>query len=271
MSDSGAPTGLPPPMPLKVDRQRTTPFLLKLFYRRGSFNRLDDFSRTSTLPRDYIIIYTWRDCTLSELCSLISDALPSVCPARSRVGFKLVFADTRYPGLKYLAKELGFVTAGQADEASGRLTLDEAQFVVGDWIDVGIWPEGWSVGAGAAGGGMGGGAPAGPRGFGGGMRGPRGGMMEDRNGGSSGGGGYQPPPMGSGFRVRGGSRGGHGGFGDRLAGVPSGDWRRGENVDEGVGGMGMDRPMGGMGRGGGRFGGRGGGMGGMGGGRRYRD
>lgn len=165
---------------------------------------------------------------------LLSDALPAVCPPRSRCGFRLIFADTRYGNVRYTSKDLGAVVAGdQGTDAVGKKSLGEANFVVGDWIDVAVYPEGH------------GGVSVG-RGFGGGRG------MARENG------------MG-GFKVRGGARGA---FAERMggAGVPSGEWRRGENVDDmerGVGGAGMGM---GMGRGGGYR--RGGGPPGP---RRYRD
>ncbi|TGZ79843.1 hypothetical protein EX30DRAFT_396675 [Ascodesmis nigricans] len=229
-TDPTPPTTITPPTPpLKVDRQRTTPFLLKLFYRQGGYHRLDDF-RSDRQPREHIQIYTWRDCTLHELAMLLSDALPAVCPPRSRCGFRLIFADTRYGNVRITSKDLGAVVAGEVaveDDVGAKKTLGEAQFVVGDWIDVAVYPEGH-------------GGVSAPRGFGAGRGAP---MRENGMGG---------------YKIRGPGRGG---FGDRLGGVPPGEWRRGENLDDVERGPGM-----GMGRGGGFR--RGGGPPGP---RRYRD
>ncbi|KAL7267771.1 hypothetical protein RUND412_009629 [Rhizina undulata] len=216
--------------PVRVDRERTTPFLLKLFYRQGGFHRLDDF-RAQNQPRDHVSIYTWRDCTLHELSFLLSSALPSLCPPRSRCGFRLIYADTRYGAARYTSKDLGAVvpSGDAALDNVGKKTLSEVQFVVGDWIDVAIYPEGHG-GVSAAGGAAVGGAPR----FGSGRGGVLGGPRENGFGG---------------FRVRGAARGG---FGDR---VPTGEWRRGERVED----AGREATRGGFRRGGG------------GGGRRYRD
>lgn len=86
------------------------------------------------------------------------------------------------------------------DDVDGKKTLDEVRFVTGDWIDVAVCPEGG-------------------RGFSG-----RGGREN-----------------GQGFRVRGlAAERGRGGFGGGLGAtsVPSGEWRRGERVEEGAGGGG---------------------------------
>ncbi|PUU80684.1 Sin3 associated polypeptide p18-domain-containing protein [Tuber borchii] len=245
-------TTAPTTAPVKVDRRRTTPFLLKLFYRQGGFHRLDDFHAHSQ-PREHVTIYTWRDCTLNELSMLLSQALPGVCPPRSRCGFRLIFADTRYNTTRYTSKDLGAVVPnGDAGlETVGRKTLSEVSFVVGDWIDVCIYPEGHG-GVGATGNGRGG--------FGGGRGGVLGGPRENGFGG---------------FRVRGGARGAAMGG----VSVPSGEWRRGERVEDNVplqegggsgsgGGGGGRRDTVAVGRGGGGYGRRGGGGGRD---RRYRD
>lgn len=124
----------------------------------------------------------------------------------------------------------------------GKKTLNEASFVVGDWIDVAIYPEGHG-GVGATG-------SIGARGgFGGGRGGVLGGPRENGFGG---------------FRVRGGARGAAMG----PVSVPSGEWRRGERVEDHVplSGEGRRELMP-VGRGGGGY--RRGGGGGRD--RRYRD
>lgn len=180
---------------------------------------------------------------------LLSAALPTICPPRSRCGFRLIFADTRYGAARYTSKDLGAVVPNgdAALDNVGKKTLSEVAFVVGDWIDVAVYPEGHG-GVGATGGGRSGGS-GGSSGFGGGRGGVLGGPRENGFGG---------------FRVRGGARGG--------VGVPQGEWRRGERVEDNVpvggGSSGRDAgsTRGGSGGGGG-YGRRGSG----GGGRRYRD
>jgi len=182
---------------------------------------------------------------------LLSQALPNICPPRSRCGFRLIFADTRYNTTRYTSKDLGAVVPnGDAGlENVGRKTLSEVSFVVGDWIDVCIYPEGHG-GVGATGNGR--------SGFGGGRGGVLGGPRENGFGG---------------FRVRGGARGAAMGG----VSVPSGEWRRGERVEDNVplqeggggGGGGGRRDTVAVGRGGGGGYGRRGGGGGRD--RRYRD
>ncbi|KAG9239263.1 Sin3 associated polypeptide p18-domain-containing protein [Amylocarpus encephaloides] len=258
--------------PVKVDRQTTTPFHLKLFYRNGGFHRLDEFSPNSELP-PHLQIYTWQTCTLRELSHLLTSALPSQLPepaTGTRVAFRLIFPDTRNSGPdsgigRYKTKDLGSIVIGDSgpgilpdDEeaeivAGGQMagalggepekTLQDARFVIGDYVCCAILPPLENGSVAPPPGGMSRGAFGGGRGMGGdfGSRGGYGGPREN------------------GFNFRGrGPRGG-GSFGQGM--VPSGEWRRGERVPEG--------PSGGSGRGRGYGGGFGGGYGGGGGRGRY--
>jgi histone deacetylase complex subunit SAP18 len=223
--------------------------------------RLDEFNPLSELP-PHLQIYTWQSCTLRELSHLLTSALPTLLPdpaIGTRLAFKLIFPDTRSSAssgpAKFMTKDLGSVIIGDGgpgilpdeDEAAivagghmaGNLggepekTLQDAKFVIGDYITCAILP---ALANGAV-------APPPARGaFGGPSRGDFGGGGRMVPGG--------PRENGFGFRGRGAARGG-GGFGQGIgAGVPSGEWRRGERVPEG--------PSGGRGRGyGGGFGGRG--------------
>ncbi|KAF2864966.1 Sin3 associated polypeptide p18-domain-containing protein [Massariosphaeria phaeospora] len=109
------------PEPAKVDRQTTTPFLLRLFYKQGSFHRLEDFDPTLRLP-PHLQIYTWPTCTLSELTSLLLTALPALLTPPypgTRVAFRLNFPDTQSstrPGApgRFISRELGSVIVGAA-------------------------------------------------------------------------------------------------------------------------------------------------------------
>ncbi|PSS22377.1 hypothetical protein M430DRAFT_98405 [Amorphotheca resinae ATCC 22711] len=251
--------------PGKVDRQATTPFYLKLFYRNGGFHRLDEFSPLGDLP-PHLQIYTWPTATLRELSHLLTSAIPDLLPEPAigtRLAFRLIFPDTRGasstsgPG-RYMTKELGSVVIGDGgpgilpdeDEAAivagGQMagplggepdkTLQDARFVIGDYVSCAILPA-MANGAVAP-------PPSGP------IRGA-GGYGPGR--GDYGGGRAGPPGArenGYGFRGRrGGPRGG--GFGQGIgAGVPSGEWRRGERVPEGPSGRGRGGYGGGFGGGG---------------------
>ncbi|KAF3907013.1 hypothetical protein AA313_de0203423 [Arthrobotrys entomopaga] len=133
--------------PTKVDRHLTTPFLLKVFYKTNSFHRLDEFRSTSQ-PSSFVEVYTWKDCTLSELTTLLLSALPALASNATKCSFRLIYADTK--SNRYTSQELGNVmlplSVTSANGASGpsssggadKLSLDEARYVVGDWIDVAV-------------------------------------------------------------------------------------------------------------------------------------
>lgn len=236
----------------KIDRQTTTPFLLRLYYRSNAFHSPSEFTTVpppSSLQQQSLQIYTWPTCTLSELTSLLSSALPHLLPSPAvgtRIGYRLVFPDTRSvpangggDGLgRWLSKELGSVVIGADDEYDdgiangdglGKLsgdaakTLAEARFVIGDYISCAIFPP-LSDGSVAP-------LPPADRGFGPpsrNMGGPR-----DRGFGRAGYGGGMENGNGGGYR---GGRAGRGNFsGERGFGsmnVPNGEWRRGERVPE---------------------------------------
>lgn len=145
------------------------------------------------------------------------------------------------PGILPDDDEVAIVAGGPMAGALGGepdKTLQDARFVIGDYVSCAILPSlpNGSVAPPPSGPSRGGGAFGSGRADLGGRGGGFGGSREN----------------GFGYRGRGGSRGG-GGFGQGMgigAGVPSGEWRRGERVPEG--------PSGGRGRGyGGGFGGGG--------------
>jgi len=141
-----------------------------------------------------------------------------------------------------MTKDLGSIVIGQGGpgvedvlegplEGDSEKTLQDARFVIGDFVCCAILPP-------LDGGGV---APPIVGGSGGGRGGY--GFTGGRGGGDFG--RLQRGDMGGGGGFRGGGRGGRGGFGQQS--VPMGEWRRGERLPEG--------PAGGRGRGG--YGGRG--------------
>ncbi|KAK7736217.1 hypothetical protein SLS53_007052 [Cytospora paraplurivora] len=110
----------------KIDRDITTPFLLKVFYRTGAFHRPDEFSDPYNLP-PHISIHTWPSATLSELAHQLAAAKAQLLPSPAigtRLGFRLMYYDTRAissaggsasqalaPG-RFVVKDLGSVVIG---------------------------------------------------------------------------------------------------------------------------------------------------------------
>ncbi|KAF1942910.1 hypothetical protein EJ02DRAFT_344449 [Clathrospora elynae] len=257
------------PAPAKVDRQSTTPFLLRLFFKQGSFHRLDEFD--PTLPRlpTNVQIYTWQSCSLRELCKLLLSAVPTLLPqpyAGSRIAFRLVFPDLQAstrPGApgRFISRDIGSVIVGASSgdedtdmdgaevasvvdalkqlDGDADKTLADVKFLIGDYVTCAILPPLPDGGVPAAPPPLsapGRAPPTGPyggrgreNGFGG--RGDYGGFARGGRGGGGGGGGgrFDEGRLGGGGRV------------------PSGEWRRGEAPPERELGFGR----GGRGRGGG--------------------
>lgn len=240
----------PPP----IDRQATTPFLLKCCYRSGGFHTLSDFPIPSPsnpnphLP-SHLQIYTWPSCTLRELAHLLTGALPNILPdpaVGTRLSFRLVYPDTRPPPGggrlddvrgRYMSKEMGSVVIAPEEDGyvngeargAGRLnvrgddadkTLADARFVIGDFIDCAVFPP---LADGSVAPGTSAGYPPRSASYGGGMRGSGGAPAAEN--------GYGRPRGGY---MGGAGRGGFSGRGDfgRDGIIPQGEWRRGERLPE---------------------------------------
>jgi len=233
----------PPPPKTSIDRQSTTPFLLNFCYKSSSFHSLTEFPiPTASHPHPplpaHLQIYTWMNCTLRELAQLLTQALPHILPDPSigtRLSFRLVYPDlyaNRGGGGRlesegrgrYLSKEIGSVVVSAPEysngDAEGRpklegddadKTLEDARFVIGDFIDCAVFPplsDGTVVGRGSA------------------SASARGGVRENGYG----------RVRGGGYGLSGrGSFNGHGPRGNDFGApgsIPSGEWRRGERLPD---------------------------------------
>ncbi|WEW54586.1 hypothetical protein PRK78_000006 [Emydomyces testavorans] len=142
------------PSALKINRQTTTPFHLKLFYHQNSFHHLSVYPIPSpplasgsapsapapALP-PHLQIYTWYSCSLRELAHLLTSCLPSLLPSPAvgtRLSFRLIYPDTKSqvvgasgpgsPGAgeegrgRYLSKDMGSVIVGPKESVEGKET-----------------------------------------------------------------------------------------------------------------------------------------------------
>lgn len=118
---------------MTVDRTKTTPFLLPIFYSQNKFNSPKDFASADSLDR--VDIHTWKDCTLRELISVASAKVPSLSSPKLKASLRLVYPEPKDTG--YLIKELGTVYnfRNQADDNN---TLGDCRFAIGDFIDIKI-------------------------------------------------------------------------------------------------------------------------------------
>ncbi|KAF5023345.1 hypothetical protein F66182_4583 [Fusarium sp. NRRL 66182] len=212
-------------------REDTTPFLLKLFYRTGALHRPDEFASNSLPP--HVSVYTWSDCTLNELALDLVAAKPSAFPSPyvgCHLVFQLVFPDLRNASAvansppHYGIKDLGSIVIGGDSEvdSSGDIpidittgsrdkdkTLNDARFVVGDYITCTILPP-LSDGSVA----------------------PAASVRREHTSGSLDGQTSYRGGRDNGIG-RSGPRGGRGGWrGDVGGGFPMGEWRRGEKLPD---------------------------------------
>jgi len=115
-----------------VDRNTTCPFLLRLFISSGAHNKPEDFRDRHKLPSRELQLHGWRDTTLRELTNLIRELDPALRGPERRLSFALIYADHRG---RYSTKHLGITSAYRRGEDDYK-TLDDARFMIGDYIDV---------------------------------------------------------------------------------------------------------------------------------------
>ncbi|KAJ3102601.1 Histone deacetylase complex subunit sap18 [Phlyctochytrium planicorne] len=120
-----------------VDREKTCPFLVRIFCKTGSHHEVSDFGVDKLPTADEIQIHTWKDATLRELASLLSQTQPSLLLPTARISFRAAYQDITRGGI-YNLKDLGSITNFRRTPDEEK-TLDEARFVIGDYIDVAIY------------------------------------------------------------------------------------------------------------------------------------
>ncbi|CAL8069105.1 unnamed protein product [Calicophoron daubneyi] len=117
-----------------VNREKTCPLLLRMFYSSLRHNNAMEYSRGRT-PNNELQVYTWLDATLRELASLVKQVNPEARKRGTVFDFALVSPDYRSP--VYRMRELGAVCAGSPSDTD-RIMLKDCQFVIGDMVDVAI-------------------------------------------------------------------------------------------------------------------------------------
>ncbi|KAM0751580.1 SAP18-domain-containing protein [Meredithblackwellia eburnea MCA 4105] len=239
---------------LRIDREKTCPFLLRTFVKPHQHHSDADYSIDRLPFQNEHQLYVWMDSSIRELLILLRDASP---PLRvnplARFSVRVVYFDTTRD--QYRSRDLGLVTArdltstsnsasvaAQRSSQAAERTLDDFKFVIGDYIDVAVLAPSM---------GQGGMNPSFAPGFGG--RGPPSGPIGGLPGGSRGSGPVGPSRTG-----------GFGGGGDFQAGpgesrplTAQEAWGRPHDV-RGAGGGGWRGGRGGGGSGGVSGAGRGG-------------
>ncbi|VDM66577.1 unnamed protein product [Strongylus vulgaris] len=72
-----------------VDREKTCPLLLRVFCANGRHNPISDYMRGG-VPANELQMYTWMDCTLRELTSLIKEVNPDARRRGTTFDFAIV-------------------------------------------------------------------------------------------------------------------------------------------------------------------------------------
>ncbi|GAA5913577.1 hypothetical protein JCM5296_001429 [Sporobolomyces johnsonii] len=158
-----------PPRPPKVDREKTCPFLLRVFVNDAVHHPDSAFSTTSLPTHHEHQVYVWRDSTLREILILLRDASPTLrASPLTRYSLRLVFWDAQHD--RFTSQDLASISARELLSSSSTATggggastkdrsargayanprldqtLAEARFVIGDYLDVAlILPSGPSL------------------------------------------------------------------------------------------------------------------------------
>ncbi|CAA7259437.1 unnamed protein product [Cyclocybe aegerita] len=152
--------------PSNAPREKTAPFLIRIFVKVGGFHRLTLFEDGTLPTTDEQQIFTWKDATLREVLTTLRNTAPQVVEYRhplARFSFRTVYADPSNKG-RFSSKDLGMVYSrdilgepGSLNHTAPRLlqdvetshrgtgenereerTLDELRFIPGDYLLVAV-------------------------------------------------------------------------------------------------------------------------------------
>ena len=120
-----------------VDREKTCPFLLRIFYKIDSFNPLQLF-KENKFPSE-LNIYTWEDENIRELAKFINIALKSTAlGVYDYYKFSRIYYDSKGTLLR---DEIGAVVINNKYSklnVNSKKTLKEIGFQIGDYFDINI-------------------------------------------------------------------------------------------------------------------------------------
>eukprot|EP00483_Globobulimina_turgida_P011848 UN11870 len=123
-----------------VDREKTTPFLIRVFVHRGRHFDDEEYRDPSNLPKSgQIHIHTWMDATLLELKKLLTEVVPELQKPNydASLSFALVYPDRKGT---MVVKKCGKVTRIDRNNHNkeAQKTLKQLKFEIGDFLDVSI-------------------------------------------------------------------------------------------------------------------------------------
>ncbi|KNC98313.1 uncharacterized protein SPPG_06706 [Spizellomyces punctatus DAOM BR117] len=123
---------------LTVDREKTCPFLVRMYVSTKGDLRVEDLERDGLPERDEHLVYTWKDATLRELASLLQTTYPAAKPREVRISFRAISRVSTRP-LQFRCIPLGNVFNFRSSYDDTK-TLSDLRFVVGDAVLVSIAP-----------------------------------------------------------------------------------------------------------------------------------
>ncbi|KNZ59803.1 uncharacterized protein VP01_1660g15 [Puccinia sorghi] len=139
-----------------VDREKTCPFLLRVFVKPGAHHDLErDYQIPDRLPTsDESQIYAWKDTTLRDICLQLLDSNPSIkSNLPLKFSIRLVYLDTprdlsasshNAPLARYKSQDIGTIFCrdlarpASAAPMSSLKSLEDVRFCVGDFVDVAL-------------------------------------------------------------------------------------------------------------------------------------
>ncbi|KAI9628638.1 hypothetical protein H4Q26_017989 [Puccinia striiformis f. sp. tritici PST-130] len=139
-----------------VDREKTCPFLLRVFVKPGTHHDLErDYQIPDRLPvSDECQLYAWKDTTLRDICLQLLDTNPSIkSNLPLKFSIRLVYLDTprdlstsshNAPLARYKSQDLGSIFCRDlarpvsAAPAGSLKSLQDVRFFVGDFVDIAL-------------------------------------------------------------------------------------------------------------------------------------
>ena len=118
----------------EINREKTCPFLLKVYYKENDFNSLEEMNNGKFPLMRELYIYTWMDASLRELTMLIRDSVEFVKRRESILNFSFIFPDSKG---KLQRKEIGIVHTNKKFPDDNK-TLQQLKFTIGDIVDINI-------------------------------------------------------------------------------------------------------------------------------------
>eukprot|EP01090_Pellita_catalonica_P019384 TRINITY_DN6578_c0_g1_i2.p1 TRINITY_DN6578_c0_g1~~TRINITY_DN6578_c0_g1_i2.p1 ORF type:complete len:125 (-),score=10.63 TRINITY_DN6578_c0_g1_i2:15-389(-) len=117
-----------------VNRDIVSPSLIRVFITTGGHRRPQDFERKDKLPKEEVQIYAWNDTDLRELTELLKEVYPPIRKHGVRISYALIYPKRSRYASKVIGRTFSFGRSGDQD----RLTLYDARFAPGDYLDVSI-------------------------------------------------------------------------------------------------------------------------------------